>query len=111
MALMVDAAGRMVLRREFGSGNLRLLDERGLASLLWSIARAFPKPDAVGLGLAGARTKADRTRAKEACGKIWKKVPVRVTHDLDIALMAASNQRGKSEHLSLIHISEPTRPY
>ena len=98
VALMVDATGRTVLRREFGSGNLRLLDERGLASLLRSIARAFPRPDAVGLGLAGARTKADQTRAKEACGKIWKKVPVRVTHDLDVALMAASNQRGKLQY-------------
>jgi N-acetylmuramic acid 6-phosphate etherase len=108
VALMVDAAGRMVLRREFGSGNLRLLDERGLASLLRSIARDFPKPDAVGLGLAGARTKADRARAKEACGKIWKKVPVRVTHDLDIALMAASNQRGKSEHAASILVLSGT---
>ena len=108
VALMVDAAGRMVLRREFGSGNLRLLDERGLASLLRSIARAFPKPDAVGLGLAGARTKEDQTRAKEACGKIWKKVPVRVTHDLDVALMTASNQRGKSPYAASILVLSGT---
>ena len=108
VALMVDAAGRTVLRREFGSGNLRLLDERGLASLLRSIARAFPRPDAVGLGLAGARTKADQTRAKEACGKIWKKVPVRVTHDLDVALMSASNQRGKPPYTASVLVLSGT---
>ncbi|MDP6904375.1 MAG: N-acetylmuramic acid 6-phosphate etherase [Verrucomicrobiota bacterium] len=108
VALMVDATGQTVLRREFGSGNLRLLDERGLASLLRSITRAFPRPDAVGLGLAGARTKADQTRVKEACGKIWKKVPVRVTHDLDVALMAAFNQREKSPYAASVLVLSGT---
>jgi len=108
VALMVDAARRTVLRREFGSGNLRLLNERGLASLLRSIARAFPRPDAVGLGLAGARTKADQTRAKDACGKIWKKIPVHVTHDLDVALMAASYQREKSPYAASVLVLSGT---
>lgn len=98
VALMADAAGRIVFRHEFGSGNVRLLDERGLASLLRSIARAFPKPDAVGLGLAGARTKVDWARVKEACVRIWKKIPIRVTHDLDVALMSDSKQLGKSHY-------------
>ena len=54
-ALLADAQGREIQRGEFGSGNVRLLDDRALARLLKRIAKKFPKPDAIGLGLAGAR--------------------------------------------------------
>lgn len=99
---MADATGKMVLRREFAPGNLRLLDDHGLASLLRSIARAFSKPDAVGIGLAGVRTKADRARVSKTAAKTWKNVPIHVTHDLDMALTAACN--GRRRHRPVVSI-------
>ena len=108
VALMADVTGKMILRREFAPGNLRLLDDHGLASLLRSIARAFSVPDAVGLGLAGARTKGDRARVSKIAAKTWKNVPVRVTHDLDMALTAACNGRRRPRPVASILVLSGT---
>jgi N-acetylmuramic acid 6-phosphate etherase len=87
-ALLADARGREMQRATFGPGNVRLLDDRALVKLLRSISKTFEKPDAIGLGLAGARNETDRQRVRAATAKVWKKTPCDVTHDLEVAIAA-----------------------
>ncbi len=86
-ALLADACGQEVQRATFGPGNVRLLNDRALVKLLRGIAQHFEKPDAIGLGMAGARNESDRQRVRAAVAKAWKGVPCHVTHDLEIALV------------------------
>ncbi len=76
-------------RMEFGPANLRLLDDAALARHFRSMARSMPKPDALAVGMAGARTDADRKRILDAAGKAWPGIPCYATNDLETALMAA----------------------
>ncbi|MBC8326049.1 MAG: N-acetylmuramic acid 6-phosphate etherase [Verrucomicrobia subdivision 3 bacterium] len=85
-ALLADAHGREMERATFGPGNVRLLDDRALVKLLRGIGKQFEKPDAIGLGLAGARNETDRKRVRTAVAKVWRGMPCHVTHDLEIAL-------------------------
>src|SRR4051794_18133689 len=59
VALLADAAGKLVQRKEFGPANFRLLKDSGLRAHLSEIAQAFPTPSALAIGLAGARTTED----------------------------------------------------
>jgi N-acetylmuramic acid 6-phosphate etherase len=74
---------------EFGPGNLRLLNDAQLVRLFRSIARSAPPPAAIAIGLAGARTDADRRRIQVAAAKAWPGVPSYATNDLETALSAA----------------------
>ncbi len=85
-ALLADARGQEIQRAVFGPGNVRLMDDYALVRLLKNVAEQFPKPDAVGLGMAGARNKKDLDRVRTATAKVWKNTPYHVTHDLEIAL-------------------------
>ena len=85
-ALLADARGREIQRAIFGPGNVRLLDDRALRRLLRQISKQFESPDAIGLGLAGARHAKDRARVQAEVAKVWKATPCRMTHDLEIAL-------------------------
>ena len=85
-ALLTDARGREIHRATFGPGNVRLLDDPALARLMRGIAKHFDQPNAIGLGLAGARNAKDRTRVQTAVAKAWPNTPSHVTHDLEIAL-------------------------
>ena len=85
-ALLADVRGREILRASFGPGNVRLLDDRAFVRLFRNIAKQFEKPNAIGLGLAGARNAKDRARVQKAVEKVWKGTPCHVTHDLEIAL-------------------------
>jgi N-acetylmuramic acid 6-phosphate etherase len=89
VALLVDASGRLVKRLEVGPANLRLLTDSRFKSLLRSLARQCPRPSALGIGLAGARTAADRERIRRAAHTVWPGVPCHATHDLETALQAA----------------------
>ncbi len=89
--LLVDTHGKKIHHATFGPGNVRLLGDRALVRLLKRIAKQFPKPDAVGLGMAGARNKNDHTRVRAAVAKIWKNTPCHVTHDMEIALGSRKN--------------------
>ena len=92
-ALLADARGREIQRAIFGPGNVRLLDDRALGRLLRQVAKQFESPDAIGLGLAGARHPKDRARVQTAVLKIWKATPCKVTHDLEIALTGSGPQK------------------
>jgi len=79
------------VRREFGPANLYLLDDGQLTRHLRTIARALPRPDAICIGMAGARTPADRARLRSAAARVWPHVPCHATSDLETALMAADD--------------------
>ena len=89
VALAATAEGHALLRREFGPANLRLLDDAKLRRHFLSIARAMPRPSAVAIGMAGARTEPDRERIRKAAATAWKGVPCLATNDLETALRAA----------------------
>ncbi|HZO85867.1 MAG TPA: BadF/BadG/BcrA/BcrD ATPase family protein, partial [Verrucomicrobiae bacterium] len=89
VALAASDTGAEFLRREFGPANLRLLDDRKLRLHFASIARAMPRPSALAVGMAGARTEHDRHRIRTAAAAAWKGVPCLATNDLETALKAA----------------------
>ena len=76
---------------EFGPANLYLLDDRHLERRLRTIARAMPRPDALAIGMAGARTEADHARVRRSAAVAWPGIPCYATSDLETALMAADD--------------------
>jgi N-acetylmuramic acid 6-phosphate etherase len=89
VALLADASGQLRQRVETGPANLRLLSDIQLRRLLRELARQFPRPVAVGLGLSGAREASDRRRIRAAAAVAWPGVPCWAGNDLDTALAAA----------------------
>src|SRR5213594_116350 len=85
------AAGPRTVRREFGPANLRLLTDAQLDKHFGKVAKDMPRPAGVAIGMAGARTKADRERIRRAAAKAWPQVPCYATSDLETALAAAAS--------------------
>jgi N-acetylmuramic acid 6-phosphate etherase len=81
-------SGGKIARAEFGPANLRLLNDAQLAKRLRQIAKQFPKPSAVAIGMAGARTPADKLRLRRAAARAWPSSAVLATNDLETALAA-----------------------
>ncbi len=91
-ALLADASGRALFQGAFGPGNVRLLKDDALKSLFLAIARKLPakvSPATIAIGMAGARTPADKKRITTTAAVVWKGVPCLATNDLETALMAA----------------------
>src|SRR5579859_45524 len=107
VALLADAGGQVLHRLEAGPGNLRLLNDAELLRLFRSIAAALPKPDAVGIGMAGARTESDRKRIRAAAEKVWRDVPCVATNDLETALAAgvATARRHNNRNTEVLVLS------
>jgi N-acetylglucosamine kinase-like BadF-type ATPase len=105
IALLADDAGHPLRRLEGGPANLRLLSDAQLIRHLRSIAKAFPRPAALAIGMAGARTATDWHRIRRAAAKIWPRVPCHATNDLETALAAGRMQnvdRKRRRHLSSV---------
>src|SRR6266699_3923373 len=96
VALLAKGQGQPSRRLEFGPANIKLLTDRQLIRHFRSIAEAFPRPDALGIGLAGASCEADRKRIRSAASKVWPGVPCCATSDLETALAAAAPERPQS---------------
>src|SRR5262245_51085705 len=95
IALLADGAGRAAKRIEAGPANLRLLSDAQLVAHFQSISKSFPKPSALGIGMAGARTEADWKRIRDAAAKIWKEIPCAATNDLETALTAGKEVKSE----------------
>lgn len=95
VALLADERGRQLGRKEFGPGNVRLLSDKELSQLFQRIAAEFPKVQAVGAGLAGARDPRDCKRVEATITQCWGDVPRDVTHDLEIALATLPEKKSK----------------
>ena len=92
-ALLDPCGGQPCLRAEFGPANLRLLDDDALVAHFTAINALCQQAKAplagLGIGMAGARTEADRQRIRAAAAKVWPSVPCYATNDLETALAAA----------------------
>ena len=75
----------------FGPANLRLLDDSQLVCHFQNMAAVLHRPAAMAIGMAGARTEADRQRIRRAAAAVWPGVPCYATNDLETALEAAEN--------------------
>ena len=93
-ALLALAGGQNCLRADFGPANLRLLDDDALLEHFKGISALSAKSGqplgGMAIGMAGARTEADRERIRSAAAKIWPGVPCYATNDLETALAAAT---------------------
>jgi len=96
VAIVADAAMRPIARIEAGPANLRLLTDEQLAERFRGLRTQLPRPDAIGVGMAGARDAEDRARVGAAVEAVWPGIPHRVDHDLESAL-AAAEPDGKGE--------------
>ncbi len=93
VAALADARGEELRRTVFGPANLRLLSDAQLSRHLRAVKREFPAPSAICIGMAGARTAADRERLRDAAAGVWRDVPCHATNDLETALAADGNVR------------------
>lgn len=89
MVGLFDAGdGSPVRRTETGPANLRLISDAQLTARFKDVAASFPAPDAVCIGMAGARAETDRERIRRAAARVWPKASCLATNDLETALMA-----------------------
>ncbi len=87
---LVDSDGKTWASFHMGPAVLSLMTDRELQTHLRDIAGRVPMlPQAVGIGLAGARSTADQDRLRRAAVKIWPAIPCVATNDLETALAAA----------------------
>src|SRR5258708_7939020 len=96
IALLADHEGRAIRRLETGPANLRLQTDAQLVAHLAAIADALPQPNAIAIGMAGARTEADFLRIHRAATKAWAGVSCLATDDLETALAAAERSAEQS---------------
>jgi len=89
VALLADASGRLVQRIEAGPANWRLVGPARLLKQLRQLARQFPAPASVAIGLAGVRGDDDRGQVRAVAAQVWRDVPIHTCHDLETALWAA----------------------
>lgn len=92
VALLADARKHFLQRHEAGPANVKLLNDAQLSDLLHSIATAFPRPDAVAIGMAGARSELEWRRIRDAAAYFWPNIPCYATSDLETALTAAEEK-------------------
>jgi len=105
VALLADRAGHPRQRVEAGPANLRLLTDTQLRTHLRQLARQFPRPSALGIGMAGAREDSDRRRIREAAARAWPGVPCWVGNDLETALAAAEMDGAEAVAARVVIIS------
>lgn len=105
IAILADARGNFIHRYEAGPANLKLLSDAKLTELFHSISRAFPQPDGVAIGMAGARGEPDWERIRIAASKIWHGVPCHATNDLETALAAAATSEQDEEAARVLLLS------
>ncbi|MEM7385575.1 MAG: N-acetylmuramic acid 6-phosphate etherase, partial [Verrucomicrobiota bacterium] len=73
-----------------GPANLRLMEGDALEHHLRAIRDRLPYlPEAIGIGLAGARLEADRERLRTTVDRVWPGIPCLPSDDLITALEAA----------------------
>src|SRR5688572_9993787 len=89
VAILADAQGHTLQRVTGGPANIKLLDDPSLAVQFKRLAKSFPQPTGLAIGMAGARTGKDFSRIRQAACRAWPNVPCYVTNDLETALAAA----------------------
>src|SRR5437016_2861926 len=83
VGLLTNGEGQVLRRFEAGPANVKLLTDAQLATHFRVLASAFSRPDALGIGLAGAWAERDRQRIRSAAAKVWPGIPCYATSDLE----------------------------
>ena len=104
VALVVDDCGKCRRRVEAGPANVRLLSEKELRAHFRALAGALPRPDALGIGMAGVIDEAERRRVRAAAGLAWPGIPCWAGNDLQSALAAAERPEENSFRVRVIII-------
>lgn len=92
--LLADEQGHAIKNFQVGPANLRLISGEDLSHLLRGIHRRIAHPiSAIGLGMAGLRTRSDHARVLRILHGIWPDVPIHASHDLESAMMASGPLR------------------
>ena len=111
IAIWAPGGDQPNIRAEFGPCNLRLLNDEQLVEHFTKIQAQQPlgaaKLTGIAIGIAGARTEADRARIRAAAAKVWPKVPCYATNDLETALVAGESS-GKSKPAARVLILSGT---
>ncbi|MBI5394441.1 MAG: N-acetylmuramic acid 6-phosphate etherase [Verrucomicrobia bacterium] len=105
VALFADAAGRILQRVEAGPLNLKRADDADVLALFRQLRRLQPPRSgtrersatdvaAISLCLAGARTDADRARARALAARVWPRAACTVRGDRESGLAAAFGVHG-----------------
>ncbi|MDP6892729.1 MAG: N-acetylmuramic acid 6-phosphate etherase [Verrucomicrobiota bacterium] len=91
-----------VTQAEFGPANIRLINKKQISHLLQEIAKTFPKPKVIAIGMAGVRTATDQQLLHKAVEKAWPNTDlIHATNDLETALEADLNNKQTSRVLVL----------
>ncbi len=85
---LANATDEPVWQHEAGPANLRLLTDEQLLKHFRSLPALPEAPAVIGIGMAGARTAADRERIVKAATQVWPGIPCHPTNDLETALLA-----------------------
>jgi N-acetylmuramic acid 6-phosphate etherase len=105
VALLADGSGQPLRRLETGPANMKLLTEVQLTRRFRSIARALPRPSALGIGLSGAWVEADFEKIRSAAAKAWPRIPCYATNDLETALTAAEDSKRPDQMPQVLMVS------
>ena len=105
VAILADARRHFLQRFEGGPANLKLLNDGQLLGLFKSIASAFPRPDTLAIGMAGARSETDWERIRLAAAKVWPAIPCHATNDLETALAATEEKEGQPSATRVLVLS------
>jgi N-acetylmuramic acid 6-phosphate etherase len=97
VALLADGKGRLLQRLEAGPANLQLVTDKELTAHFRTLAKAFARPDALGIGLAGGWGEVDWRRIRAAAADVWPGVPCYATNDLETALVAATGTQAREQ--------------
>src|SRR5829696_8400491 len=92
-AILAEENGREIFTSMSGPANLRLLNDSALVAHFKKIRSSLKDSrtlKSVAIGMAGARTEADRNRIHSAVAKVWPSTVCYVTNDLETALTAAA---------------------
>ncbi len=91
---------------ELGPSNVRLMSDRELLWRLREVKARLPVPTArlagMAIGLAGARTEADRDRIRGAAARVFPRLPCLATNDLETALAAAPSIPGAAARVLVL---------
>ncbi len=96
VALLADALDRCRQRLEAGPANLRLMTDEQLLRHFRTIGAQLPRPDAIGIGMAGVMEEPERQRVRAAAAQAWPGVLCWAGNDLQTGLAAADLERGRT---------------
>jgi N-acetylmuramic acid 6-phosphate etherase len=108
IALAATPDFKQIARHELGPANLRLISDKDFLALLTNLKKKIGTPSAIGIGLPGLRTEADKSRVAKLLNKIWPNVPAEITNDLELVIHAAELDEPANKHLAKVVVLSGT---